>query len=71
MVDRSVSALKTRGADVEVMPLSLRYRDVRDLTTGNDVASRSGGEPGDVLACLRLWARIGGKTIPGRVMYRV
>ena len=71
MVDRSVSALKARGADVEVMQLGLRYRDVRDLTAGNDVASRSGGEPGDVLACLRLWARIEGKTMPGRVMYRV
>jgi hypothetical protein len=71
MVDQSVSALKARGTDVEVMQLSLRYRDVRDLTSGNDVASRSGGEPGDVLACLRLWARIGGKTVLGRVMYRV
>lgn len=70
MVDRSVGTLRREGADVEVMPLSLRYRDVRDLTTGNDVASRSGGEPGDVLACLRLWARVGGKTLPGRVIYR-
>jgi hypothetical protein len=70
MVDRSASALRKAGTDVEVMSLSLRYRDVRDLTGGNDVASRSGGTPGDVLACLRLWARIEGKTLPGRVMYR-
>jgi len=70
MVDRSVGTLRSGGADVEAMPLSLRYRDVRDLTSGNDVASRSGGEPGDVLACLRLWARVGGKTLPGRVIYR-
>lgn len=70
LVDRSADALKNKGADVEVLPLSLRYREVRDLTSGNDVASRIGGEPGDVLACLRLWARIDGKTLPGRVMYR-
>jgi hypothetical protein len=70
MVDRSAGALRKAGADIEVMPLSLRYRDVRDLTNNNDVASRSGGEPGDVLACLRLWARVEGKTLPGRVMYR-
>jgi hypothetical protein len=70
MVDRSADDLKKAGVDVEVLPISLRYREVRDLTGGNDVASRSGGEPGDVLACLRLWARVGGRTLPGRVMYR-
>jgi hypothetical protein len=34
------------------------------------VAFRSGGKPGDVLACLKLWTRIDGRAIPGRVMYR-
>jgi len=70
MVDRSVSVLRHAGTDVEVMELGLKFRDVRDLTQGNDIGSRAGGEPGDVLACLRLWARIGGKVLPGRVMYR-
>jgi hypothetical protein len=71
MVDRAAGVLNQAGADVEVLPLGLRYRDVRDFTAGNDVASHSGGEPGDVLACLRVWTRIGDKKIPGRVMYRV
>jgi hypothetical protein len=70
MVERAAAALKEAGADVEVLPLSLRYRDVRDFTADNNVVSRSGGKPGDVLACLRLWTRIGDQTIPGRVMYR-
>lgn len=68
---RAASALRDRGTDVDVLPLGLGYADVRDFTRGNDVASRSGGKPGDVLACLRLWARIEGKTTPGRVIYRM
>jgi hypothetical protein len=70
MATRAAAALRDGGADVEVLPLGLRYTDVRDLTRGNDVASRTGGKPGDVLACLRLWARMDGKTMPGRVIYR-
>jgi hypothetical protein len=70
LADRSAAALRAAGTDAEVMEISLRYLDVKDLTAGNDVGARSGGEPGDVLACLRLWAKISGKTLPGRVMYR-
>jgi hypothetical protein len=70
MVDRAAAALNEDGADVEVLAIGLRYRDVRDLTAGNDVPFRSGGKPGDVLACLKLWTRIGDRAIPGRVMYR-
>lgn len=70
MAERAAAAMRQAGADVEVLPLGLRYRDVRDFTAGNDVAARTGGKPGDVLACLRLWTRIGDQTIPGRVMYR-
>jgi len=71
IVTRSAGALRDGGADLEVLPLGLRYGDVRDFTRGNDVPSRSGGQPGDVLACLRLWARIESKTMPGRVIYRI
>ena len=70
MAERAAETLRQAGVDVEILPLGLRYRDVRDFTAGNDVASRTGGKPGDVLACLRLWIRIGGQTLPGRVMYR-
>jgi hypothetical protein len=70
MTTQAADSLRSGGADVEVLTLGLRYLDVRDLTTGNDVPWGSGGEPGDVLACLRLWARIGTRTIPGRVLYR-
>jgi hypothetical protein len=67
---RAADELARAGTDVEVMPIGLRYLEARDLTEGNDVRSSVGGEPGDVLACLRMWARVEGKTLPGRVIYR-
>lgn len=70
VVSQSADALRKAGTDAEVLPLSLKYRDIKDLTDHNDVGVSSGGQPGDVLACLRLWARIEGRTLPGRVMYR-
>lgn len=70
IAERTAATMRQAGADVEVLPLGLRYRDVREFTAGNDVASRTGGKPGEVLACLRMWTRIGDQTIPGRVMYR-
>ena len=67
---KAAEDLRESGADVEVLTLGLRYQDVRDRTGGNDVPSRSGGETGDILGCLRLWARIGTRQLPGRVLYR-
>ena len=61
---RSADALREMGTDVEVLPLGLKYRDIQDLTDHNDVGVSSGGQPGDVLACLRLWARIGAGRCP-------
>lgn len=70
VVTQAADALRKAGTDAEVLPLSLKYRDIQDLTDHNDVGVSSGGQPGDVLACLRLWARIEDRTLPGRVMYR-
>jgi len=70
VVTRSASALRAAGTDAEVLSIGMKYRDIKDLTDHNDVGVSSGGQPGDVLACLRLWARIEGRTLPGRVMYR-
>jgi hypothetical protein len=70
LVDRYAEALREAGTEVEVLPISLKYRDIKDLTDHNDVGVSSGGRPGDVLACLRLWARMEGRTLPGRVVYR-
>jgi hypothetical protein len=69
IVERQAEKARAGGADIEVRPLILDYPDVRHLTR-NDLAVGIGGEPGDVLACLRLYASIGGQKLPGRVMYR-
>jgi hypothetical protein len=67
-----VRALRADGQDVDAVPLALRYRDVRDRTGGNDVgASESGSAPGEVLACLRVWARLPSRQLTGRVLYQV
>jgi hypothetical protein len=66
-----VRALRADGQDVEAVPLALRYRDVRDRTDGNDVGAReSGSAPGEVLACLRVWARVPSRRLTGRVLYQ-
>lgn len=50
----------------QVTELSGRFSDIpADMTSDN--AAMLGG-PGTVLACLRLWASVDGRTIPGRVI---
>jgi hypothetical protein len=72
LVDAEVERLRKAGNDVEVVPLSLRYREVIGQTGGNDLALDGGpGAAGDVVVCLRMWSRIGGKERPGRVAYRL
>jgi hypothetical protein len=61
---------RASGQSVDVRPLVLRYRDVSMMSGGNDVPVQQGGEPGEVVACLRVWARLGQRELPGRVMYR-
>lgn len=66
-----VRALRADGQEVEAVPLALHYRDVRDRTDGNDVGAReSGSAPGEVLACLRVWARVPSRRLTGRVLYQ-
>ncbi|MGW6057766.1 hypothetical protein [Streptomyces sp. NPDC055189] len=72
---RTVLALRRsvqgRGADVDVKALApSAYRDARQRTGGNDIPLDAGGRKGQVLAGLRLWARIDGRELPGRVVYR-
>lgn len=58
------------GADVAVEVPAPSYREARRRTGGNDIPLDAGGRRGQVLAGLRLWARIEGRELPGRVMYR-
>ncbi|WP_189780466.1 hypothetical protein [Streptomyces capitiformicae] len=58
------------GADVAVEVLAPSYREARRRTGGNDIPLDAGGRKGQILAGLRLWARIDGRELPGRVVYR-
>jgi hypothetical protein len=58
--------------DVAVRLLAYRYRDATGLTDGTDIGidtGGNGGHTGEILACLRLWARIGEDVLPGRVIF--
>ncbi|PXX71683.1 hypothetical protein DFR70_1011117 [Nocardia tenerifensis] len=53
---------------VHLQLLAHPYRQIRGKTGDNDVRIRSDGS-GNVLRCLRLWAEVDGKRLPGRVVY--
>ncbi len=58
------------GCDVRIRQLSGLYADVHSLSK-DDLSMKVGGIPGEVLACLRLYARIEQEEFPGRVLYRL
>ncbi|WP_030675184.1 hypothetical protein [Streptomyces sp. NRRL B-1347] len=62
--------VRDSGADVAVQVLAPTYREARRRTGGNDIPLDAGGRRGQVLAGLRLWARVDGRELPGRVVYR-
>jgi len=62
--------LRGQGNDLSVEVPGVMYSDARRQTS-NDIALGVGGEVGQVLAGLRLWARIEGKEYRGRVVYRL
>ncbi|WP_017714820.1 hypothetical protein [Kamptonema formosum] len=57
------------GCDVRLRQLSGLYADVCNLSR-DDFELDSGGIPGEVVACLRVYARIGQEELPGRVLFR-
>jgi hypothetical protein len=59
------------GEEVEVRVLSGAYPEIRRRTGTTDLPVRVGYRSGQVLACLRLWARVEGRVLPGRVAYAV
>lgn len=55
--------------DVRIKQLSGLYADICAYSK-DDVQLDDGGTPGEVLACLRLYARINHEENPGRVLFR-
>ncbi|OYE03077.1 hypothetical protein [Nostoc sp. 'Peltigera membranacea cyanobiont' 232] len=67
---RKVKKAKEEDHDVRIQELSGMYADIHNLSSGYDLPLKVGGIPGEVQACLRVYARINGEKFPGRVIYR-
>lgn len=57
------------GYDVRIRQLSGLYADVCSFSK-DDLQLNCGGIPGEVLTCLRVYARINQEETPGRVIFR-
>ncbi|HYW19424.1 MAG TPA: hypothetical protein VE956_08950 [Nodularia sp. (in: cyanobacteria)] len=57
------------GYDVKIRQLSGLYADVCAFSK-DDLQMNCGGVPGEVLTCLRVYARINQEETPGRVIFR-
>jgi hypothetical protein len=62
--DRAVQA----GCHVHLQLLGGNFADVNRLAPGSLEVDY--GVPGEVVVCLRVWARIDGEELKGRVLYR-
>ncbi|MEM7552677.1 MAG: hypothetical protein AAF378_00990 [Cyanobacteria bacterium P01_A01_bin.84] len=61
-----------QGHDVRIRELSGLYADIRSSSSKDyDLPLKVGGIPGEVQACLRVYARINNEGFPGRVIYRL
>ena len=60
---------RNAGHKVDVRSLWGPYANVRDRSK-DDLEIRSGGTPGEVSACLRVYAKIDEEVLPGRVLFR-
>ncbi|MCC5631925.1 hypothetical protein LC613_29995 [Nostoc sphaeroides CHAB 2801] len=61
---------KEEDHDVRIQELSGVYADIHNLSSGSNLALKVGGIPGEVQACLRVYARINQEKFLGRVIYR-
>lgn len=57
------------GCTVQIRALWGPFATVRDASRDN-LPLKSGGKPGEVLACLRVYAKINEEVLPGRVLFR-
>lgn len=65
VVQRAIS----EGHNIRIRQLSGLYADVCAFSK-DDLRQELGGNPGEVLACLRVYAKINEQEFPGRVLFR-
>jgi hypothetical protein len=67
---KKIVAIATNaGYEVRIRQLTGIYADICALTK-DDLQLDCGGIPGEVLTCLRVYAKINNEEIPGRVIFR-
>jgi hypothetical protein len=69
LLKKMALAANNTGHDVRIRQLSGLYADVCALSK-DDLQLDCGGIPGEVLTCLRVYARINQEELPGRVIFR-
>ncbi len=68
-LDNAANLARKDQKSVQIRWLSGPYSDVKDVTS-NNLKLNEGGAPGEILVCLRPYAKIDGQELKGRVIYR-
>ncbi|MFQ4144172.1 hypothetical protein [Chlorogloeopsis sp. ULAP02] len=68
-LDGAVEKARENGYQVQIRPLWGIYADVYAFSK-DDLQLDTGGVPGEVSACLRVYAKINDEILPGRVLFR-
>lgn len=71
ILTEKVKKAKEKGYDVRIRELSGVYADIHKFSSKDyNLPLKVGGIPGEVQACLRVYARINNEVFPGRVIFR-
>lgn len=68
-LDGVVEKARDAGYQIQIRPLWGTYADIYTWSK-DDLQLEIGGIPGEVSACLRVYAKINDEVIPGRVLFR-
>jgi hypothetical protein len=68
-LDTAIERVRNTGNQIQIRPLWGTYADIYAYSK-DDLLLDTGGIPGEVSACLRLYAKINDEVLPGRVLFR-
>lgn len=68
-LDTAAQQARKAGINVQIRPLWGTYADIYSFSK-DDLQIETGGIPGEVSACLRVYAKINDEVLPGRVLFR-
>lgn len=68
-LETAAQQARQAGINVQIRPLWGTYADVYAFSK-DDLQIETGGIPGEVSACLRVYAKINDEILPGRVLFR-